>query len=332
MFTFAWPMIFTLIPVLWLMDRYFNAKPSADSQLRVPMMARVQNLHSVTTRGHNASNWTDTLLRWSIWLCLLFACANPQWLGDPLPIKQTGRNIMLAIDLSRSMEINDLQRQGSQINRLDVVKEVSAKFIEKRHGDKLGLILFGSKAFLQTPLTFDHQTVLHMLNDASIGLAGDTTAIGEAIGMAVKKMQTTDAASRILILLTDGQNNSGVLDPIEATDLAKRYHIKIYTIGIGAKSVLVNVFFGSRTVNPSSDLDEKLLQKISVETQGQYFRAEDDKTLNAILEAINRLEPVNADEQIARPITALFYWPLAMGLALLGLLIFPKHAIRWIDR
>jgi Ca-activated chloride channel family protein len=221
------------------------------------------------------------------------------------------------------MSIPDLQRDNNLINRLKSVKTVASGFIDKRQGDKLGLILFGSKAFLQTPLTFDRKTMLAMLDDATIGLAGDHTAIGDALGLAVKKFEGENAKSRILILLTDGGNNTGVIDPMEAAELAVQNHIKIYTVGIGASELEINNGFGSQLINPSADLDETLLKNLANKTGGKYYRAEDQTALNAILDDINKLEPVSAENKTARPVTALFYWPLAAAFMFISLLIFP---------
>lgn len=323
MLTFAWPYAFLFLPVFWIALKYVRKSHLNDDMLKVPFLARFHalNQHQVSTAHYKVN--VKYVLSFCGWGLLILACANPQWLGDPLPIEQEGRNIMLAVDLSPSMDIPDLQQNNTTINRLQTVKEVARGFIDKRYGDKLGLILFGSKAYLQTPLTFDHNTVRNMLDDATIGLAGDRTAIGEAIGLAVKKFSTEQTKSRILILLTDGGNNSGFIDPIEATELAKDNHIKIYTVGIGASKMLIRGFFGSKYINPSADLDEALLKKIASTTQGQYFRAQDEKTLANILEAINQLEPVSADNKTARPIIPLFYWPLAAALIFFSFILFP---------
>jgi len=324
MFTFAWPLAFLLLPLFWIAQYLPKAQKQNEAMLRVPFLSRIQALNQKSTSAVIFPRFFKQFLCISAWSLLILASANPQWLGDPLPIKQDGRNIMLAIDLSQSMEIPDLQRNNQMINRLQTVKEVAAHFIEKRQGDKLGLILFGSKAYLQTPLTFDRKTVHTMLDDATIGLAGARTAIGDAIALAVKKLSTENIKSRVLILLTDGSNNSGSIDPLEAATLAKDNQIKIYTVGIGASKMMMRGIFGKQMINPSADLDESLLKKIANMTQGQYFRAQDEKALGSILESINELEPISIDTKTARPVTALFYWPLAAALMFFLLLIFPN--------
>jgi Ca-activated chloride channel family protein len=328
MFTFAWPYAFLLLPLFWLIQRYWTlSSKSHSAMLRVPLLARIQALKQSAATVKLQGRYLKMLLGIAAWCLLVIACANPQWLGQPLPINQEGRNIMLTIDLSPSMQIPDLQRNNSTINRLQTVKEVADNFIEKRYGDKLGLILFGSRAYLQTPLTTDRKTVQHMLDDATIGLAGQSTAIGDAIGLGIKKLSTENIKSRILILFTDGGNNSGVIDPMDAAKLAQDNQIKIYTIGIGASKMMVRGLFGNQVINPSADLDEDLLKKVASMTHGQYFRAQDAKTLVSILDAINQLEPISTDNKTARPITSLFYWPLAAALLLFSLLIFPKKVL-----
>lgn len=329
MFTFAWPYAFLLLPLFFIIKIYLaKSSQQNEAMLRVPFVARVAALQHTAASGVKFSSYLQTFLALSAWCLFVLACANPQWLGSPLSIKQDGRNIMLAIDLSPSMEIPDLQRDDKTINRLDTVKEVAASFIDKRLGDKLGLILFASKAYLQTPLTFDRKTVRSMLDDATLGLAGDHTAIGDAIGLAVKKFSGENIKSRILILLTDGGNNSGAIDPVEAAELAKDNQIKIYTVGIGASELVVPGLFGNQVVNPSADLDENLLKKIASITQGQYFRAQDQTALENILGSINQLEPISTESKTARPITPLFYWPLAAALICISLLMFPNLKVR----
>lgn len=314
MFTFAWPYAFLLLPLFWVIQAYFPARHADKTvMLRVPFLSTISALENPSSINIMPKHLRQfyAICAWSL---LIIACANPEWLGEPLPMSQNGRNIMLAVDLSPSMAIPDLARNNQLINRLESVKTVAAPFIDHRQGDKLGLILFGSKAYLQTPLTFDRVTVSSMLNDATVGLAGDHTAIGDALGLAIKKFSTENIHSRILILLTDGGNNAGDIDPLEAADLAKQQHIKIYTIGIGASELQMNNGLFSQTVNPSADLDEALLKNIASKTEGRYFRAEDQTALADILHSINQLEPVSAESKTARPISALFFWPLAAAL------------------
>jgi Ca-activated chloride channel family protein len=208
-----------------------------------------------------------------------------------------------------------------QTNRLTVVQTVAGDFIERRLNDRVGLILFGSRAFLQTPLTFDRTTVKTLLDEAEIGLAGKETAIGDAIGLAVKRLREQPAeGSRVLILLTDGANNAGEIEPERETSLAVQQGIRIYTIGVGADEMVVSGSFGSNRVNPSADLDENMLRNIAAQTGGRYFRARDSAGLATIYALLDELEPVEVDEEVYRPVRELYDWPLAAALSLTLLL------------
>jgi Ca-activated chloride channel family protein len=191
-------------------------------------------------------------------------------------------------------------------------------------GDRLGLILFGTQAYLQTPLTFDRKTVMTLLNESAIGLAGDNTAIGDAIGLAVKRLKNQPANSRVLILMTDGANTAGEVSPLKAAELAADNQLKIYTIGIGADEMIVRSFFGSHKVNPSRDLDEDTMIKIAKSTGGRYFRARNTDELNNIYMLLDKLEPVEKDKQYFRPRSELYFWPLSLALIITGFLCLSK--------
>jgi Ca-activated chloride channel family protein len=223
---------------------------------------------------------------------------------------------LLAVDISGSMEREDMQLNGRMVNRLVAVKEVVGDFVIERQGDRLGLILFGAKAYLQTPLTFDRKTMQTLLYEAQLGFAGNGTAIGDAIGLSVKRLQERPENHRVVILLTDGANNAGELDPLKAAELASRAKVKIYTIGIGAEVMESRSIFGSRITNPSADLDEKTLTGIAQATGGKFFRARNPQELSAIYSELNRLEPIEQDAETIRPIAALYHWPLALAFAL----------------
>jgi Ca-activated chloride channel family protein len=222
---------------------------------------------------------------------------------------------MMALDLSVSMEINDMLLHGRPASRLTVVKRAAEQFVQDRTGDRIGLILFGTRAYLQTPLTYDRHSVLMRIEDATAGLAGKTTSIGDAVGLAVKRLEDVPDTGRIIILLTDGANNSGVLAPLKATELAKEDGIKIYTIGLGSEAdprALSNDFL---IPNASADLDEETLQKMAEMTGGRYFRATDTETLHAIYKTIHQLETATQELATIRPQKE--YYPWFVGLALL---------------
>jgi len=241
------------------------------------------------------------------------------WIGDQVSLPVSGRDLMMAVDLSGSMETADFIINRTQVDRLTAVKNVAGEFIERRQGDRIGLILFGKRAYVQTPLTFDRTTVKYMLHESEIGLAGKETAIGDGIGLAVKRLRDRPVESRVLILLTDGANTAGEVEPLKAAELAKTIGLKIYTIGVGADSMEMQSFFGTRRVNPSADLDEETLTKIASLTGGAYFRAKDTRGLEAIYEKLDALEPAIQDAETLRPEKALFYWPLGFCILLLAI-------------
>ncbi len=316
MLSFEWPWLFFILPLPWLIWRLMTPDESSqEAALYVPFYKEI-----ATNTPHRTKNSRKslTILAIIIWCLLVASAARPQWLGDPIALPLTGRDILLAIDISGSMETPDFDFNGQQATRLDVVKSTAGEFIKRREGDNLGLILFGSQAYLQTPLTFDRATVKAMLEDATIGLAGKDTAIGDAIGLAVKRLRKAGIEQRILVLLTDGANTSGEVEPLKAAELAAAEGLKIYTIGIGADRMEVgnSLFFGKQTINPSKDLDEKTLQTIAEKTGGQYFRARDTQSLEDIYAQLDKLEPQKSDSAYFRPTQTLFHWPLALALLL----------------
>jgi len=214
---------------------------------------------------------------------------------------------------------------------LSVVKQVVGDFVVRRESDRLGLVLFGSQAYLQAPLTFDRSTVNTLLQEAQLGFAGEKTAIGDAIGLAVKRLRLRPESSRVLILLTDGANTSGEVSPLKAAELAKQEHIKIYTVGVGASEMTVPGLFGSnfgaRRINPSVDLDETTLKTIAESTGGRYFRARNPEELNNIYAILDTLEPVEQNDEVFRPVRSLFYWPLALAF-ISSLLLVCVHLLR----
>jgi Ca-activated chloride channel family protein len=237
----------------------------------------------------------------------------------------SGRDLLLAVDISGSMETPDMNWNGEAVNRLTTVKLVVGDFVKRRESDRLGLVLFGTNAYLQAPLTFDRNTVNRLLQEAQLGFAGEKTAIGDAIGLATKRLRQRPEGSRVLILLTDGANTAGKVAPLKAAQLATQSGIKIYTIGIGAdqmtKPGLFGTNFGARTINPSRDLDEATLQTIANESGGQYFRARSPEDLELIYQQLDSLEPIEQKAETFRPTKSLFYWPLGLALTLSMMLL-----------
>ena len=313
MIHFAWPWALALLPLPYLIYRLLPpALAAEEAALWVPQLdpfvvARHQ-------RGRRQRSRLARLLALLCWLLLVVAAARPEWLGAPLELPVSGRDLMLAVDLSGSMQTGDFELHGRQVDRLTALKAVAEPFIDQRVGDRIGLILFGEQAYLQAPLTFDRPMVKHLLDEAAIGLAGDRTAIGDAIGLALKRAKEGEAKRQVLILLTDGVSNAGQLPPLKAAQLAAGEGLKIYTIGIGAEAMEVQSFFFSQTVNPSTDLDEKTLKAIAATTGGRYFRARNSAELSQIYALLDQLEPVEREHDLYRPVTDLFPWPLAAAL------------------
>ena len=325
---FQWPWIFYAMVLPFVIRLLLPAASSAEeAALRVP---NLQSFADEQMRAKGRSKRSGALWWLGIlaWLCLVTAAARPMWYGEPIELPISGRDLMLAVDLSGSMEQEDFEIRGRRVNRLVATQYVAGEFIERRVGDRIGLILFGRQAYVQTPLTFDRETAKALLHEAAIGLAGQETAIGDAIGLAVKRLRDNPEGSRVLILLTDGANTAGEVEPIKAAELAAGQGLKIYTIGIGADEMVVRSLFGRQRINPSRDLDEKTLTAIADATGGKYFRARDIKELNKIYALLDELEPVEQETQVFRPQQSLFYWPLMLAAALAGLVLLIKAVRR----
>lgn len=316
MIEFVWPWVFAALPLPWLLNRLLPRAGNRDAALYVPFFRVLSRLDAQSTRQRARSVLLASLAVLS-WLLLVTAAARPQWIGEPIELPTTGRDLMLVVDISGSMEAQDMQLGGQGANRLQVVKSVVGDFVARRTGDRLGLILFAARAYTQAPLTFDRTTVETLLYEAQIGIIEENaTAIGDGIGLGVKHLRERPEASRVLIMLTDGVNNAGEVTPLQAGELAARENVKVYTIGIGAEAGTSSSLFGPRTVNPSADLDEETLTTIAVNTGGQYFRARDRNELERIYSILDELEPVDQDAETFRPTQTLFFWPLGAALAL----------------
>ena len=312
MFEFAWWWLLFALP-LPLLIRFFPEKKQAQfAALKVP---RLTSGIAVSTNKSGTSLWR-LIIATLAWIALVIAAARPQWLGEPVSIPAEGRDLMLAVDLSGSMKMEDMEVNGQQVDRLVMIKHVMRDFIQRRVGDRIGLILFADTAYLQTPLTYDRETVSQLLNESVIALVGEQTAIGDAIGLAVKRFMQKDNSNRVLILLTDGQNTAGNITPEQAKELAIAENITVYTIGVGADQMLMRSLFGTRRINPSQELDEEMLQSIAQSTGGKYFRARDTESLQEIYATLDELEPVERDTRQMRPLQALFFYPLALALVL----------------
>ncbi len=329
--TLEWPWALLCLP-LPLIARWLL--PKAEQQqalLYVPFFDQAKKASEAAPQGWQGSQRFSPLLLWIIWILLVIAASRPIWLGDPIKNPHSGRDLMLAVDISRSMETMDLTWGQTYATRLQVVKGVVSDFVSRRRSDRLGLILFADHAYVQSPLTFDRETLKQLLLEAQIGFAGRNTAIGEAIGVGIKRLKNRPEHNRVLILLTDGANTAGEVSPRKAADLAKTAGIKVYAIGMGAERIERQTLFGTRYDNPSKDLDEDTLKYIAETTGGRYFRAKSTADLDAIYRELDTLEPVDVEAPMYRPKHQWFFWPLgiAWGLSLLLAFMAPVRSGRF---
>ncbi|MEJ2744018.1 MAG: VWA domain-containing protein, partial [Gammaproteobacteria bacterium] len=297
MITLTTPWLLLLLPLPWFVYRYLPpVQIGAQQGLRVPFLGRLTAL-PLTERTHPnyRPNSLFTLLIMT-WVLLILAAARPAWVGEPVALTATGRDLMLAVDVSESMQLHDFVYLKRRIDRLTAVKVVLSEFIKQRRNDRLGLILFGTQAYIQAPLTRDRQTIIDLLQESAIGIAGNRTAIGDAIGLTLKRLNTEKANNRVLILLTDGSNTAGELSPEQAAKLAQEAKLKIYTIGLGGPT--------------RSGVDETTLRHIADTTGGQYFLAQDLNGLNAIYDQLDQLETSELAAQVVRPRKSLAHLPL----------------------
>jgi Ca-activated chloride channel family protein len=323
MIEWLWPWVLAALPLPLLVRWAVKTRQQNQAALTVPSLGSFEHV-SLDQSSDRQQRLIRLLLLWLVWSSLLLAVARPQWVGDPITLPTTGRDLMLAVDISGSMATEDMEVADRYFDRLTVVKAVVGEFIKARAGDRVGLVLFGTNAYLQAPLTFDLTSVDRLLSEAPVGIAGGKTAIGDAIGLAVKRLRKRPQEDKVLILLTDGANNVGEVAPEKAAELAQADGIKIYTVGVGADEMRMPSVFGNlggRITNPSADLDEDTLKHIARVTNGRYFRARDTGTLGEIYQLIDELEPVDQDPETYRPIQVLYYWPLTLASFLFALLL-----------
>ncbi|GAA4872444.1 VWA domain-containing protein [Ferrimonas pelagia] len=316
MLSLDWPWLLLAIVLPWLLPR---RRPVQAAALRLPGTLSQQIPSATGPKPHRL--WQ--LLALVAWLCLVLAASRPLWLGEPVALKREGRDLMIAVDLSGSMQIEDMELNGRLVDRYTMVRAVLGDFIQRRDGDRMGLILFADQAYLQAPLTFDRHTVSQYLRESELGLVGTQTAIGDAIALAVKRFEQLDQSSRVLVLLTDGENNAGRFTPAQAVELARKAGVTLYTVGVGSSEIRQRRLFGSRTVNPSAELDraEAEFVALSESTGGRYFRARSTAELDAIYDELDKLEPIEQDGTQWRPQTDLYPWPLGVATALILLLL-----------
>jgi len=260
------------------------------------------------------------VLRFIAITLFIVAFARPQEGRKKTEILSEGVDIILAIDTSGSMRALDFKQNDASVTRLSVVKDVVAQFVDSRETDRMGMVVFGGEAFTQCPLTLDQDILYSFLDKLKIGMAGDATAIGSAIGISVKRLKDLKSKSKVIILLTDGRNNAGKITPLQAAEFAKTFGIKIYTVGVGTRGkapFMVDSIFGKRLIYQDVDIDEDTLNKISEMTDAKYFRATDMESLKDIYEQIDKLEKSEIRVLDHSEYSELFHYFLIPGLLLL---------------
>lgn len=300
MLHFAWPLAAFALVLPWLVARYAPPAAPIATPLRVPFLRAAREWQAGAGAGFRVPRW----LALAAWVALVAAAGRPQWLGEPVGVPSSGRSMLLALDVSGSMRNAAL---GNELG-LDVMRRTARAFVAGRAGDRIGLIVIGSKAYVQTPPTFDLTAVAGMVDEAFIGLAGEGTALGDAIGLGVAQLRAMPRDERVLVLLTDGASTDGVLTVREAASLARQHGVRVYAIGIGVVAP-----GGARR---GEGLDEPVLQHVAAHTGGRYFRAGDADALARVYEGLQRLEPVAREERHFRPAAELYAWPLGLALAL----------------
>ena len=276
----------------------------------------MQNIHRSRFGGFLGS------LRWLALALFIVALAQPRLTRSTTEIKASGVDIVVALDLSGSMISEDFEVRGERVNRFNMARLVLKGFIDKRPNDRIGMVLFASQAYIGTPLTLDHDFLQANLDRLEIGAINqNSTAIGDGLGTAVNRLRDLKAKSKIVILMTDGQNNSGRLDPLLAAEAAKAIGVKVYTVGIGMHGQApMPVFMGGQKVgyqNVAVDIDEETLKRIADKTGGKYYRADNAGRFKQIYAEIDKLEKTEASVKKYTQFTELFPWFITMGLALL---------------
>lgn len=312
MLIFAHPWLFLLAPLPWIIRRLLPAHHERKAAVRVPFMQRLSRLVGLQP-GSGVAVAKRPLSQWLVlsfsWLLVVMAITRPQWLGEPIIKELPMRDLLVAVDLSGSMEATDFtDAHGNTVDRLTAVKQVLDTFFARRDGDRIGLILFGSAAFVQVPFTGDLDVVRELLDEAQIRMLGPRTMLGDAMGLAINQFERSEVDERVLIVLTDGNDTGSLVPPERAAEIARDNGVVVYTIAIGDPT----------TVGEQA-LDEKTLENIADITGGGYFHANDRQELEAIYDHLDELNPRQVETLSYRPLTDLYDRPLA-GAMLITLL------------
>lgn len=310
MFEFAFVWAFLLLPLPWLVRWLAPPAQTSQAPLALPRAARFISPRQV----QQPAMWRLWALPALLWLALIVTLAGPQWVGEPVPVTQERREMMIALDLSGSMQADDMTLNGRQVTRIQAAHHILAEFIERRHGDRIGLIVYADDAYIYSPLTNDLNSLSTLAREAQLGLAGQRTALGDAIALSIANLEETDNEyTPVVIMLTDGMINTGSIDAAEALQLARNTRVRIHTIGVGSDEMIVQGLFGDRRINPSAELDEQFLTQVAQSTGGEFFRARNEQEMRRIYELIDELEPIASDDEQLRPRRSLAHWPLALA-------------------
>lgn len=339
MFEFRWPwlgiLFFLPFAIRWywrnhLSFQSFNDNISHSSTLLHPHLELLRKNFHATHPQWSLKNWFYPVLLWITWAALIGALMWPQWLTPHTEIKSPGYDLLLALDSSHSMEALDFTIKGQQVTRMQVVKGVIDRFIVGRNGDRVGLIIFGSQAFVLSPLTTDRNAVRQLLSGLMPNVAGQGTALGDAIALGTKKLRERPETSRVMILIADGDNTHGLFPPLEAAKVAARAQIRIYVIGVGSNEKSIPIYEeGQIRYRDDLTMDENTLKRIASITHGAYFRAIDTGALEEIYRQIDQLEKTQVEMRTAWLPTPLYRWPLSLSLVtLLILALFAEGRIR----
>ncbi len=342
MLNFHWPWMAVLV-LLPLVARFYWARhpakegPEQEGQrttLLHPHLEELQRTFKTRRPGQPLASRLYPWLLGVIWIALVVTLMRPQWLEPHTEVKTPGYDLMLAVDLSHSMEALDFTLEGKQVTRLQVVKGVMDRFIKGRAGDRIGLTVFGSQAYVLSPLTLDRGAVRQLLASVMPNIAGKGTALGDAIALGAKKLRERPEGSRVMVLVADGDNTSGIFPPIQAAKVAARAGVRIYVIGVGSTDESIPIYEEGRVIyRDDLTMDENTLKRIASISRGAYFRATDTRALEEIYKQVNELEKTEAEMRTAWLPTPLYRWPL--GLALTGLLLiglFPEGRKRFVSR
>jgi len=309
MLTIAHPWLFLLLPLPWLVRRLLPTHHERKAAVRVPFLQRLSRLaglqpgSGVAVTRRPLSQWLMLSLTWSL---IVVAITRPQWLEEPVIKELPMRDLLVAVDLSGSMEAQDFtDKEGNTVDRLTAVKEVLDTFFARRDGDRVGLILFGSAAFVQVPFTDDLEVVRELLKEAQIRMLGPRTMLGDAMGLAINLFERSEVDERVLIVLTDGNDTGSLVPPERAAEIARDNGVVVYTVAIGDPAAV-----GEQA------LDEKTLENIAAITGGGYFHANDRQELEDIYTRLDEVNPRQVETQSYRPLTDLFVWPLAVSMML----------------